>query len=96
VLIYHRAIRMAPFVEMITHSATVNHGGGLRKERERVFANPCHWAQAGFAALAGARPVAIEVRSNKETAPMVLPKLRSAVTQCSYDEIDALAACCCR
>ena len=61
VLIYHRAIRLAPLVEMVTHSATVNHGGGLRKERERVYANPCHWSQAGFAAFAGARPVKIEV-----------------------------------
>ena len=30
-------------VEMITHSALVNHGGGLRKEREFVYANPVHW-----------------------------------------------------
>jgi alpha-N-arabinofuranosidase len=92
VLIYHRAIRMAPFVEMVTHSATVNHGGGLRKERERVYANPCHWAQAGFAALGGARPVAVEVSSPKETAPMVLPELKNAAKQAEFDALDALAA----
>ena len=34
VLFYHSAVRLAPFVEMVTHSATVNHGGGLRKEHE--------------------------------------------------------------
>jgi alpha-N-arabinofuranosidase len=92
VLIYHRAIRMAPFVEMITHSATVNHGGGLRKERERVYANPCHWAQAGFAAFSGARPVGVEVASPKETAPLVLPELKNAAPQAAFEAIDALAA----
>jgi len=92
VLIYHRAVRLAPFVEMVTHSATVNHGGGLRKERERVYANPCHWAQAGFAEFAGARPVALEAASPKETAPRVLPPMKDAAPQCSFEMIDALAA----
>lgn len=53
-LVYHAAVRLAPFVEMITHSAVVNHGGGLRKEHERVYANPCYYAQAAFSAFAGA------------------------------------------
>lgn len=92
VLIYHHAIRLAPLVEMVTHSATVNHGGGLRKERERVYANPCHWAQAGFADFAGARPVAVEMTSPKENAPRVLAELKRAVAECSFETIDALAA----
>lgn len=91
-LIYHAAIRLAPFVEMVTHSATVNHGGGLRKERERVWANPCHYAQAAFAAFGGATPVATEIESAVERAPLVLPDLRSATTKASYSAIDALAA----
>jgi alpha-N-arabinofuranosidase len=92
VLIYHRAIRLAPFVEMVTHSATVNHGGGLRKERERVYANPCHWSQAGFAAFAGARPVRIEVTSPDEAAPFVLPGIKGQPAPHRYAAIDSLAA----
>jgi alpha-N-arabinofuranosidase len=92
VLIYHASVRLAPFVEMVTHSATVNHGGGLRKTRERVFANPCHYAQAMFAAFADAVPVKIELTSSKQAAPLVLPDLKNATSACSYKTIDALAA----
>jgi len=92
VLIYHTSIRLAPFVNMVTHSATVNHGGGLRKDRERVFANPCHYAQAMFAAFADADPVKIELSSPTQTAPLVLPDLKNVTSACSYQMIDALAA----
>jgi len=92
VLIYHASVRLAPFVEMVTHSATVNHGGGLRKDRERVFANPCHYAQAMFAAFADAVPVKIELTGPVEAAPLVLPDLKNAASTCSYQTIDALAA----
>jgi alpha-N-arabinofuranosidase len=92
VLIYHASVRLAPFVEMVTHSATVNHGGGLRKTRERVFANPCHYAQAMFAAFANAVPVKIELTGPTQTAPLVLPDLKNATSACSYKTIDAMAA----
>ncbi len=92
VLIYHASVRLAPFVEMVTHSATVNHGGGLRKTNERVYANPCHYAQAMFAAFADAAPVKIELTSSTQTAPLVLPDLKNAISTCSYKTIDALAA----
>jgi alpha-N-arabinofuranosidase len=92
VLIYHASVRLAPFVEMVTHSATVNHGGGLRKDRERVYANPCHYAQAMFAAFAEAVPVKTELTCPKQTAPLVLPDLKNATSACSYQTIDALAA----
>jgi len=92
VLIYHAAVRLAPFVEMVTHSATVNHGGGLRKERERVYANPCHYAQAAFAAFAGATPVAVALESPTEHSPRVLPDLRNASPAAAFSAIDALAA----
>jgi len=91
VLIYHASVRLAPFVEMVTHSATVNHGGGLRKTRERVYANPCHYAQAMFAAFADAVPVKIELSCSTETAPLVLPDLKNVTSACSYQTIDALA-----
>jgi alpha-N-arabinofuranosidase len=92
VLIYHAAIRLAPLVEMVTHSATVNHGGGLRKERERVYANPCHYAQSVFAAMAGATPVGVEVVAPTERAPLVLPDLKHVAKEASYRAIDAVAA----
>ncbi|MHB8520279.1 MAG: alpha-L-arabinofuranosidase C-terminal domain-containing protein [Limisphaerales bacterium] len=92
VLIYHAAVRLQPFVEMVTHSAIVNHGGGLRKERERVYANPCFYAQAAFAAFAGATPVAVDLDTAVEHAPRVLPDLKNAAPSARFGAIDALAA----
>jgi alpha-N-arabinofuranosidase len=92
VLIYHAAIRLSPFVEMVTHSATVNHGGGLQKQRERVYAGPCHYAQAMFADFANATPVGVELESPSEQAAMVLPDLKRVTSQRTYSCIDALAA----
>ncbi len=91
-LVYHAAVRLAPFVEMVTHSATVNHGGGLRKSRERVFANPCHYAQSMFAAFAGTMPVKMELTCPSGKAPLVLPELRNVTKDWSYKMLDALAA----
>jgi alpha-N-arabinofuranosidase len=92
VLYYHGAVRLLPFVEIITHSATVNHGGGLRKERERVYANPCHYAQAAFADFAGATPVRIELQAATERAPRVLPPLRNLGREETFKTVDAIAA----
>ncbi len=92
VLIYHAAVRLSPFVEMVTHSATVNHGGGLRKSRERVFANPCHYAQSMFAEMAETTPVAVEISAAEQKTPMVLPELRNASKEFAYKTIDAMAA----
>lgn len=92
ILIYHAAVRLQPFVELITHSAIVNHGGGLRKERERVYANPCYYAQAAFADFAEATPVSIELTAPTEHAPVVLPELRNVVRERDYQAVDALAA----
>ena len=60
-VIVNACIRLGDFVEMLTHSATVNHGGGLRKERERVYANPVHYAHALGSVLAGGTPVAVRL-----------------------------------
>ena len=59
--IVHAAARLGEFVELITHSATVNHGGGLRKQRERVWPNPVHHAHAMGIALADGTPLAVEL-----------------------------------
>lgn len=92
VLVYHAAIRLGPFVDMITHSATVNHGGGLRKERERLYVNPCHYAQSIWTVFAGATPVQVHIKCSAEKAPCVLPDLRRVVSDCSFGIVDALAA----
>ena len=92
ILIYHAAVRLAPFVEMVTHSATVNHGGGLRKSRERVFANPCHYAQSMFADFAEAIPVAIDLQADEVAAPLVLPDLKNVTSACKYKAVEVLAA----
>ncbi len=92
VLIYHAAVRLSPLIELITHSAVINHGGGLRKEHERVYADPCYYAQAMFAELAGATPVATEVEASDQQAPRVLPELKNVTERESYPVLDALAA----
>jgi len=91
-LIYHAAVRLQPFVELVTHSATVNHGGGLRKERERVYPNPCYYANLLFADFAEARPVRVELRGPSERAPMLLPDIKNAGGDASFGAVDALAA----
>ncbi len=92
VLIYHTAVRLAPFVEMVTHSATVNHGGGLRKSQERVWANPCHYIQAMFTAFADAIPVKADLTCSTKPAPLVLADLRNATKSWTYKALDVLAA----
>lgn len=92
VLIYHAAVRLGPFLDMITHSATVNHGGGLRKEHESVYANPCHYAQSAFADLAGATAVRTEVEAPTEAAPLVMPSLHNATSGETFKTVDAVAA----
>lgn len=61
--ILHAAIRLGSFVKLVTHSATVNHGGGLRKQQERVWANPVHYAHSLSIALGGGAPLAVAVTS---------------------------------
>jgi len=60
-LIIHECIRLGEFVEMVTHSATVNHGGGLRKHLQRVWANPVHYAHVMGVEMAGATPVKVSL-----------------------------------
>ncbi|MGD0089278.1 MAG: alpha-L-arabinofuranosidase C-terminal domain-containing protein [Planctomycetota bacterium] len=59
----HECIRLGDFVELFTHSATVNHGGGLRKTKERVWANPVHYAHSLGAAFFNAVPVSVKLAS---------------------------------
>ncbi len=67
--ILHSSIRQGRLIEMITHSALVNHGGGLRKQREIVYANPVHWAHYLYANQPGRRPVRMDVRCAQFEVP---------------------------
>lgn len=48
-------------VEMVTHSGVGNHGGGIQKRHERVWADPCFYGQQLGLTLAGGRPVGVDV-----------------------------------
>ena len=62
--IRHECMRAGGFVELLTHSATVNHGGGLRKQGERVWANPCHYGRQMGMSLAGGTPIRVHLESD--------------------------------
>ena len=57
----HACIRSGK-VEMVTHSALVNHGGGLRKARGVVWANPVWWVTHLYSTQAGTVPVGLKVK----------------------------------
>ncbi len=59
--IIHECIRMGDFVEMLTHSATVNHGAGLQKRQERVWADPSYFGHLMAQVLSGGIPVAVSL-----------------------------------
>ena len=81
------AIRLDGAVELITRSALVNHGAGLRKDREFVYANPVYYANRLYSKQSGRWPVRLRV-----TGPQFrhegLPTL-PAVEDASY--LDAIA-----
>jgi len=60
---FHTAIRLGGLVEMLTHSAMVNHGGGLRKERGVVYPQPSWWATHLYGTMRGTIPLAIDVQT---------------------------------
>jgi len=57
------AIRLNGLLELITHSALLNHGAGLIKDRETVFANPVYYAEKLYSTQSGKWPVHIKVTS---------------------------------
>ncbi|MEJ5252962.1 MAG: hypothetical protein HPY54_15335 [Chthonomonadetes bacterium] len=61
--IVNTSIRLGDLVELITHSALMNHGGGLRKHREYVWKNPVQMAHEMLVNLAGRVPVGLTVAS---------------------------------
>lgn len=73
---FHTAIRLNGLVEMITHSALVNHGGGLWKRRGVVCATPSWWATHLYGTMEGTIPLATSVTTptyevSEKTMPTV-------------------------
>ena len=60
--ILNSCIRTGGLVEMLTHSALVNHGGGLRKDREIVYPNPVYHARKLYSTQSGTIPVRTHIR----------------------------------
>ncbi|MDJ1433645.1 alpha-L-arabinofuranosidase C-terminal domain-containing protein [Halostagnicola sp. A-GB9-2] len=56
----HESVRSGA-VDMLTHSGAGNHGGGLRKHHERVWADPCYYYHRMGSSLFDARPLAVEL-----------------------------------
>ncbi|MBS1825635.1 MAG: hypothetical protein JST93_09965 [Acidobacteria bacterium] len=63
--LWHTAFRSGGLIELITHSALLNHGGGLGKNRSVVYAEPVWWATHLYGSQAGTVPVAVRVSSPK-------------------------------
>ena len=51
------AIRSGGAVELITHSALVNHGGGLRKIAQFVWPEPVYFTHGLYGSVGGVRPL---------------------------------------
>jgi len=68
-MIIHECIRLGRRVSMVTHSATVNHGGGLRKTKERVWANPAHHGHVMGSPLAGGTPLGVRLTCPTYSTP---------------------------
>ena len=61
--VLNAAIRLDGLVEMVTHSALVNHGAGLEKDREFVFPHPVYLAEKLYSTQSGKWPVCVKVTS---------------------------------
>ncbi len=84
----HAAIRLNGKVELITHSALVNHGGGLRKQRGVVYAQPVQEAHVLYGTMTGVRPVAVEVEG--ETYDIDVPRIASIKAAPALDAVALL------
>ncbi|WP_276248786.1 MULTISPECIES: alpha-L-arabinofuranosidase C-terminal domain-containing protein [unclassified Haladaptatus] len=87
--IIHDCIRSEGVAELVTHSATVNHGGGLQKHRERVWADPCHYGHAMGAVLFEKQPLGVTVTCETVSTDRPFDAIESVS---DLPVLDALAA----
>jgi len=63
------AIRLGNLVEMVTRSALVNHGAGLRRDRQTLFADPVAWAHRIYSTQSGRWPVRLRITGPRFSVP---------------------------
>lgn len=83
----HQAIRGGGLVELITHSALMNHGGGLAKDRGVVYAEPVWWTTHLYASQEGLYPQPVRV----EGSPVFSTKGTYLVQRDTVPWVDAAA-----
>lgn len=57
------AIRTEGIVDIFTHSAILNHGGNMTKEKGKVYPNPIYYALQELQKYAGSNPVRCEIET---------------------------------
>jgi len=67
--VMHQCVRAGSFVELLTHSALINHGGGMVKDRGIVAPQPVHWVLHLFGTQPGRRPVPVELAGEAFDSP---------------------------
>jgi alpha-N-arabinofuranosidase len=75
------AIRSLGTVELITHSALLNHGGGMRKQCEFVWPQPVYFAHKLYNTQSGLWPLAVKFSGPCFVSPAVtgIPPTRKRV-----------------
>ncbi|MGQ8338244.1 alpha-L-arabinofuranosidase C-terminal domain-containing protein [Sunxiuqinia sp. A32] len=58
--IINTCIRSEGLVELVTRSALMNHGGGLRKDRGLIYTQPVYWSQFMYSSQPGTIPLSVE------------------------------------
>ena len=61
--IINTCIRSNGLVEIVTRSALMNHGGGLRKERGIIYAEPVYWGHLMYSNQKGTIPLEVKTSS---------------------------------
>ncbi|MCP5111208.1 MAG: hypothetical protein GY953_10265 [bacterium] len=61
----HSCFRSGGLVEILTHSALLNHGGGLGKNRGIVYAEPVWWTTHLYGTQPGTVPVSVKTESER-------------------------------
>jgi len=91
--IVNTSICLGDFVELITHSALVNHGAGLNKEREIVYADPVYYSRKIYATQPGKLPVKLRVKTPTfNTMAMEMPPKSLPCKENFAPELHALPA----
>jgi len=76
---YNLAIRSRGVVELITHTALINHGGGFSKRSGRIWAHPVWWTTHLYSTQGGTQPVKVDVSGPTfHSAGKWLPKVEDA------------------